>query len=283
MPEIVVTGSSGFIGQALCRRLQAEGREVLALSRAVGDITDAALWSSLPPARVVVHLAASSYVPDSWAMPAKFIAANVVGTQQALDWCRRVGARMVFASAYVYGVPQNLPIRETDPVRPNNPYALSKYIGEQCCEFSARHLGVDATVLRVFNVFGCGQRAEFLFPTLISQLASYQIRVKDLVPRRDYVYLADVVDAFILALDAPRGFRPINIGSGRSHSVAEIVAALQTVAGTALPVVSDAAPREHEIADVRADIGLAKQVLGWEPTFDLAAGIRDLLKELKHE
>lgn len=279
MPEIVVTGASGFIGQALCRRLQDGGREVLALSRADGDITEPGLWSRLQPARVVVHLAASSYVPDSWTMPAKFLATNVVGTQQALDWCRRVGARMVFSSAYVYGVPQNLPIRETDPVRPNNPYALSKYIGEQCCEFSARYFGVDTTVLRVFNVFGRGQRSEFLFPTLISQLTGDQIRVKDLVPRRDYVHLTDVVDAFVRALDAPQGFRQINIGSGRSYSVAEIVATLQTVAGTDLPVISDAAPRDHEIPDVQADIGYAREILGWQPAIDLASGIRDLLKK----
>lgn len=283
MPDVIVTGAAGFIGKALCNRLMAEGREVLALSRADGDISERRTWDSLPAAKVVVHLAASSYVPDSWKLPAQFLAANAVGTQQALDWCSRSGACMVYSSAYVYGKPDCLPICESDPVRPNNPYSLSKYIGEQCCEFSAHYQGVDATVLRLFNVFGHGQREEFLFPTLIRQLKSSQIQVKDLAPRRDYVYLPDVVDAFVRALDAPSGFLRINIGSGQSYSVAEIVSTLQAVAGTNLPVVSEAEPRPQEIADVRADISLADKLLGWRPSFELAAGIQDILKESIHE
>jgi GDP-4-dehydro-6-deoxy-D-mannose reductase len=282
-PEVILTGASGFIGRALYRRLMAEGREVLALSRADGDITDPNFWDSLPSARVIVHLAASSYVPDSWKVPADFLVANVVGTQHALDWCGRRGARMVFSSAYVYGIPESLPVSESSPVRPNNPYALSKYMGEQCCEFSSRYLGVDVTALRVFNVFGHGQRQEFLFPTLIRQLTSSQILVKDLAPRRDYVYLPDVIEAFVRALDVPQGFSLMNIGSGKSHSVADIVASLQKVTGTNLPVVSESMPRSQEIADVRADINLAKKIMGWEPVFDLEAGIRDILKEVKRE
>lgn len=283
MPEIIVTGAAGFIGKALCQRLVTEGREVLALSRADGDVRDPDLWANLPSARVVVHLAASSYVPDSWEAPTAFLAANVAGTQQVLDWCKRRGARMVFSSAYVYGLPASLPISESDPVRPNNPYALSKYMGEQCCEFSSRYLGVDVTALRIFNVFGHGQREEFLFPTLIKQLTSSQIMVKDLAPRRDYVYLSDVIEAFVRAIDMPQGFRLMNIGSGQSHSVADIIAHLQKAAGTSLPVVSEAMPRPQEISDVRADISLAKKILGWEPAFDLAAGIQDILKEMKRE
>lgn len=278
MPDVIVTGGRGFIGHALHRRLIQDGRAVLALSRADGDVGDAAFWDRLPAAPVLVHLAARSYVPESWQQPAAFLAANVVATQHALDWCRRHRARMVFASAYVYGIPARLPIREADPVRPNNPYALSKHLAEQCCEFAGRFQGVDVTVLRVFNVFGRGQRAEFLLPTLIRQLAGPAIRVMDLAPRRDYVYLPDVVEAFVRALDAPPGFHCLNIGSGTSYSVAEIVAALQAVAGTALPVVSTAEPRPQEIPDVRADIGLAGAVLGWRPAFDLAAGLRDMVE-----
>ncbi|MCW5624029.1 MAG: NAD(P)-dependent oxidoreductase [Burkholderiales bacterium] len=278
MPDVIVTGGGGFVGRALCRRLMAEGREVLALSRADGDITDGGVWNALPPAKVVVHLAGQSFVPDSWKSPDRFLTVNVDGTKRALEWCRRNGARLVFASAYVYGIPESLPIRESHPVRPNNPYALSKYLAEQCCEFAARYQGVNSTVLRVFNVFGPGQREEFLLPTLVQQLAGSEIRVMDLAPKRDYVYLPDVVDAFVRALDGPTGFQRFNIGSGISYSVAELVAELQAAAGTKLPVVSMAEQRPQEIPDVRADINLAGEVLAWAPVFDLAAGIRDMLK-----
>ncbi|THF57637.1 NAD-dependent epimerase/dehydratase family protein [Pseudothauera rhizosphaerae] len=282
MFDVVVTGSGGFIGQALSRRLRAEGREVLSVTHADGDVADAAFWAKLPQARALVHLAGRTYVPDSWQYPSQFLEANVIGTQRGLDWCRQHGARMVLASAYVYGIPLRLPIRETDPVNPNNPYAFSKRVAEQCCEFAARHFGVDTTVLRIFNVFGRGQRAEFLIPTLISQLSGKEICVMDLAPRRDYVYLPDVIDAFARALSAPGGMHILNIGSGRSYSVAEIIATLQEAAGTSLPVVSAEAPRNQEILDVRADVDLAARVLGWAPNFDLVTGVQDMLKEVDH-
>lgn len=283
MPDVIVTGAGGFIGRALCKRLWSDGCEVLALTRDDGDITDAALWAGLPPARAVVHLAGSSYVPDSWKAPAQFLEANVIGTQNALDWCKHHGARMVFASAYVYGIPNRLPIKEADSVQPNNPYALSKHMAERCCEFAARNFGVDATALRVFNVFGHGQRDEFLIPTLIRQLKEKEIHVSDLVPRRDYVYLSDVVEAFVRALKGPSGFHVFNIGSGQSYSVAEIVAAIQDVAGTRLPVISAAERRLQEIPDVRADISLAGEILGWTPVVDLVAGLKNLVKDMNHE
>lgn len=277
MLDAVITGASGFIGRALDRRLRESGRQVLSVSRKDGDVLDPDFWNRLPPARTVVHLAGRSYVPDSWKVPSEYILSNIATTQYALDWCRTHGARMVLASAYVYGIPSRLPIRETDPVRPNNPYALSKRLCEQCCEFAFQYQGINATVLRIFNVFGPGQRDEFLIPTLSRQLAGREIRVMDLVPRRDYVYLHDVVTAFERALDSPTGFHVLNIGSGQSYSVADIVELLQSAAGTRLPVVSEGQPRQHEIPDVRADITLARQVLGWRPEFDLARGLKEML------
>lgn len=283
MLDAIITGAGGFVGRALSRRLQGDGYEILALTRDHGDVADAAFWAKLPAARAVVHLAGRSYVPESWRMPSRFLETNVIGTQHALDWCRQHNARMIFASAYIYGIPARLPISETDPVNPNNPYALSKHIAEQCCEFAVRNHGLDVTILRIFNVFGHGQRDEFLMPTLIRQLENKEIHVMDLAPRRDYVYLADVVEAFARALGGPKGFQLFNVGSGKSYSVAEIVAALQDAAGTCLPVISAAQQRPQEIPDVRADIGLIDRELGWKPVFDLVGGLKDMLEGLNRE
>jgi len=280
--DVVVTGAGGFMGQALFRRLRAGEIDVLAMTHADGDVADAAFWTKLPAARALIHLAGRTYVPDSWKYPAQYLDANVIGTQYGLDWCRRHCARMILASAYVYGIPACLPIRETDEAHPNNPYAFSKWVAEQCCEFAAHHFGLDATVLRIFNVFGRGQKDEFLIPTLISQLSGKEIRVMDLAPRRDYVYLPDVVDAFVRALDGPKGLHVLNVGSGQSYSVVDIIDTLQEAAGTSLPVVSAREPRKQEILDVRADVDLAARTLGWVPRFDLAAGIKDMLKEVEH-
>jgi nucleoside-diphosphate-sugar epimerase len=253
---------------------------VLALDRTHGDISEERLWQELPAARTLFHLAGRTFVPDSWTQGPSFMAANVLGTQHALDWCKRHKAKLIFASAYIYGVPERLPIHESDPARPNNPYALSKLLAEQLCEFAATHEQIPVVVLRLFNIYGAGQRPEFLIPMLLEQIrAKQEIKVLDLSPRRDYVFVDDVLSAFAKAMDVSEGYHCINIGSGTSHSVQEIIDILQECAGTHLPVVSSCAVRRNEIPDVRADIARARAILGWWPEWDLPAGIRAMMKE----
>lgn len=282
MLDVIVTGAEGFIGRRVVQRLADRGAAFLPLGRAQGDVATHQFWQSLPPARSVIHLAGRSYVPDSWTETAGFMAANVTGTQHALDWCKRHQARIVLASAYVYGIPDRLPIAETDAVRPNNPYALSKRLAEQLCEFAALHDNTAATVLRLFNVYGSGQREEFLIPTLLSQvLAGKPIKVMSLTPRRDYVAVDDVVDAIVAAMEVPRGYNCVNIGSGQSMSVQDIVDTIQRLCGTSLPIVSPEVARRNEINDVRADIAHAQDILGWQPRVEFEAGMRAMIKELQ--
>jgi GDP-4-dehydro-6-deoxy-D-mannose reductase len=279
MIDALVTGAGGFIGQALCENLFSQERSFLALTSLDGDVAAPETWKSLPPARVLFHLAGRSFVPDSWLSSPDFVSVNVAGTERALAYCREHGSRLVLASAYVYGIPQRLPIQENDRISPNNPYALTKRMAEQLCEFAAQYQGVAVTALRIFNVFGPGQRTEFLVPGILQQImAGSEIRLLDLTPRRDYVYLSDVVDAFIKASEVSPGFHAINVGSGYSLSVAEIVAKIQSVAGTRLPVTSDSVERPQEIPDVVADISLAQKVLGWRPQMSFEGGIEEILK-----
>lgn len=278
MIDIIVTGATGFIGRALCRKLRTGGLSVLGLGSRDGDVAVSITWEELPPAKVVIHLAGRSYVPDSWTDSAGFLQSNVLGTERALAYCRQHGARMVYISAYVYGIPESLPIAECHPVKPNNPYALSRYLAEQLCSFASTYQKVPVMVLRLFNVFGPGQRAEFLIPAIVKQvLAGKEIRVLDLNPRRDYVSLDDVVDAIIRAANTSKGFHILNIGSGVSLSVREVIEQIQFVAGTNLPVISAAQERPQEIPDVRADITQARQILGWEPRWSFLRGVQQLL------
>lgn len=279
MIDALLTGAGGFIGKSLCASLCAKGWDVLALTSADGDVAIHETWKPLPAAKVVFHLAGRNFVPDSWVQGPDFVSTNVAGTEQALNYCRRYGARLVLASAYVYGIPQCLPIRESDPVSPNNPYALTKRMAEQLCEFASQYQGVTATALRIFNVFGPGQRSEFLIPKVLRQIRMGQeIRLLDITPKRDYVYLSDVVDAFCKAAEVSAGFNVFNVGSGISLSVAEIVDKIQAVAGTYLPVVSDSVKRHQDIPDVVADISLSRQMLGWQPRLSFEDGIEQLLK-----
>lgn len=281
MIDAIVTGAGGFIGKALCVNLRALGWNFLPLTSANGDVAAASTWRMLPPARVVFHLAGRSFVPDSWLSGPDFVSTNVVGTERALAYCREHGSRLVLASAYVYGIPLSSPVRESDTVTPNNPYALTKLLAEQLCEFAVQYQGVVANALRIFNVFGPGQRAEFLVPKILQQLEiGREIHLFDLTPKRDYVYLSDVIDALVRASELRTGFNAFNIGSGYSLSVGEIVEKIQLVAGTRLPVVTDFAGRKEEIPDVVADITLAQKMLGWRPQLSFEAGIERILRRI---
>jgi nucleoside-diphosphate-sugar epimerase len=278
MIDVVITGASGFIGNALHRRLLADGLLVHAHQRADGDVAHQDTWRVMPPAKTLVHLAGRSYVPDSWNDGAGFLQSNVIGTEHAMDYCRRHGARMVYISAYVYGIPESLPIAESHAVRPNNPYALTKYLAEQVCRFYGDVHRVPVTILRLFNVFGPGQRDSFLVPSIVAQIRSgKEIRVLDLNPRRDYVFIADVIEAICQSMRQQSGMATLNIGSGQSLSVREVIEQIQRVAGTDLPVLSSGQERRQEIPDVRADIALARKTLGWAPRWSFSQGIAELL------
>ena len=277
MSRVLVTGASGFIGRHLVPRLGAEGHVAIAIHRAAGDVAAPATWKGLPGADVVVHLAAKSFVPDSWESPGSFLRTNLTGTVEALEYCRAHGARLVFPSSYLYGDAVRQPISESSALVAKNPYALSKKLGEEACQFFADQFGVNVTILRPFNIYGLGQSETFLVPTIIKQLTTRkEVRVRDLEPRRDYVYVLDVVDAITGAVGHERGCGVFNIGSGTSHSVAELIQTIQQVWGTDVPVRSDGVRRKDEIMDTVADVSRAEQLLGWKPRFTLRQGLEDL-------
>lgn len=276
----LVTGSGGFLGRKLVARLRANGWEVIELGRANGfDLLNDAL-----PARagdLVFHLAAETGVPDSWEDPARFHLVNTHGTVRVLDACRRAGADLVFVGAYIYGVPVQLPIAESHPLDPNNPYAFSKWMAEQACEWFARQYSMNVAAVRLFNVYGAGQSDRFIVPRILSQAldaSAPDIRLLDLEPRRDYLYVDDAVDA-LLASASSGGFRLYNVGSGSSHSVQDVVDAVFAAVGASKPVVATGEKRRNEIPDVRADCSRLHADSGWSPRFSLLEGIRAMVQE----
>jgi GDP-4-dehydro-6-deoxy-D-mannose reductase len=277
MARVLVTGASGFIAGHLLPKLQASGHQVTAICRERGDLSRQDAWIGFPPADTVVHLAGRSFVPESWKEPAAYIDCNVMGTAAALEYCRQHGANLIFLSSYMYGNPDSLPIKETAPIRVNNPYALSKKLAEDVARFFSDRFGLHVSVLRLFNVYGPGQGEKFIVPSVIRQVRSgSSVQVKDLEPRRDYVYVTDVTDAIARAMSIERGFGVYNIGSGVSHSVEQLIRQVQSAWQTSLPVVSDGERRPDEIMDTVADISEARHWLGWEPKVSLSDGLRDM-------
>jgi nucleoside-diphosphate-sugar epimerase len=277
-----VTGNTGFIGSRLQRRLNGTGVSVTGLSRSSGfDI----LEHELPMEDVdhVFHVAGRTYVPDAWLDPVSFYNVNAHGTVRVLDQCRRAGVSMTFVSAYVYGTPTQLPISEAMPARPTNPYTFSKLGGDDACRFFAEAYGVQTSVLRPFNVYGPGQNASFLIPTIVRQVLDPgvdEIVVADLAPRRDFVHVDDVIDALMLAPGFPAG-ATFNVGSGQSWSVGDIITTCLASAGVSKPFKGRGERRGKEILDTVADISAIERVCGWRPKTSIESGIRSVLRSVR--
>ena len=271
--EILVTGATGFLGRHLVRALESQGRVVRQHSSAAGDIASC----SLPMEGVshVFHLAARSYVPESWQNPPSFYHTNVMGTVNVLEHCRQNHAALTLLSSYVYGQPQRLPIAEDHPLVAANPYAHTKILAEDTARFYEQRFEISLLIVRPFNIYGPGQRGSFLIPSIARQVldpAVEVVRVQDLRPKRDYLYIGDAIEFLVASLRAEaRGI--FNLGSGHSASVADVVQLVQNAAGVSKPVVSADEARPGEIMDVVADTSHAAAELGWRPRTSLAEGI----------
>ena len=282
MSNILVTGANGFIGRALVEKLNSHGLNVVSLTSMEGDIANKQTMEKFSQKGIshVFHLAGKTFVPDSWINPQIFYETNVLGTVNVLEFCRVNHVPLTYISAYVYGHPDILPIREDSVIRPSNPYAMTKWIAEQTCAFYAKTYDFPVITIRAFNAYGIGQAENFLIPAIISQVldGGANIIVKDLMPKRDYVYLDDLLTALIATLSNPINYRVYNIGSGVSLSVKEVIDIIQEVAGTKKNVICNNVARANELMDVVADITNVKNEFGWYPKHSFRAGIEEIIK-----
>lgn len=282
MSKVLITGASGFIGNALVKYLETLGHQVIKFTRESGDITKKETWDSIDKTDFLIHLASRNFVPDSWNESSEFLETNVVGTSRALEYAKKNQTKTIYISAYLYGAPIELPINEIHPIIPNNPYALSKFLAEEVCKFHANFLSQSVTILRLFNVFGPGQRSEFLIPTLINQcLNNDVINVLDLKPKRDYIFINDVLDVIYKSMNHAEGLQVYNIGSGNSYSVKEIIDIIQEICKTNWKVNSENMIRPNEINEVIADISKAKEYLDWAPKFDIVQGLKSTVASIQ--
>jgi UDP-glucose 4-epimerase len=301
----LVTGGAGFIGSALVDRLVHDGNDVVVVDDlstgrqenladaftsarvqlAEIDVAGPELAGVVAGARpeVVYHLAAQIDVRRSVADPALDARINVLGTIQvaraALDaGCRR----LVFASSggTVYGGPDagELPIDERYPPRVTNPYGVSKRAAEDYLASFAELYGLEPVSLRLGNVYGprqnphgeAGVVAIFCNRLLEDQPVTV---FGDGLQTRDYVFVDDVVEAFVAAgTRAGISEARLNIGTGVASSVLDLYAALRAVTGFG-PEPTFAPPRAGELRAIALAYGEAERVLGWRPKFDLATGL----------
>jgi nucleoside-diphosphate-sugar epimerase len=274
-PEsVLVTGSKGFIGRQVVRALRSGGYLVYEFDREDGDISSEK--NHLPLADHIIHLASMVYVPLSWEDPFPFYKTNVLGTVNVLEHCRKTGSQLIYVSSYMYGTPQYLPIDELHPVEAASPYNHSKYLAEEVCRFYAENFKIPIVLIRPVNVFGPGQNSDFLIPSIINQVKDpgvEKVKVMDLRPKRDYLFISDFVEALIRCLPM-KGFHTYNIGSGASVSVKEIIDTILKQAGITKEIISSGKERANEIWDMYMNIRKLSEETGWKPEITFEEGIR---------
>jgi UDP-glucose 4-epimerase len=276
--RILVTGSTGFVGRNLVEELKRHNVEVVTLTDPEGHRIDVVDWQKIKEIDdidTVYHLAAKTYVPFSFENPRETYEVNVLGTLNILELCRlRNVEKIVFVSSYVYGQPRYLPIDEEHPVQPTNPYMRSKVLGEELCRAYNNDFGIKCIIFRPFNVYGVGQSSDFLIPSIISQLQGGKIELKDPEPKRDYIYISDLISALIETGKFNGHFEIFNIGYGKSYGVKEIVDKIVQLYGKDVKTNYKNERRKNEIMDVVADIRKAKEKLGWEPKININEGLK---------
>lgn len=296
MARCLVTGGAGFVGSHLTDTLISEGHDVLVIDNLILgkkefvnehatfheiDIRNVEAMNALfQGVDVVFHLAADPRLPLSIEDPKETHDVNVTGTLNVLDAARQTGVKkVVFTStAAVYG-DEELPISEAMVPRPKSPYGMHKHMGEQYARLFHDLYGLNTVCLRYFNVYGPRKLANGGYPMVIPVFMEQRKNGQPLTitgdggQTRDYVHVSDVVRANILAWksDVKNG-DVMNIANGVQTSVNEI-AALIGGETTHIPA------RRGEVRFMQADVSKAKELLGWEPTVELADGIAALKED----
>jgi UDP-glucose 4-epimerase len=282
MKTIAVTGSSGFIGSKLVASLRKDGFEIIELDIKNGfDLTDNSCLKKIQRFDSVVHLAARSFVPDSFINPKQFYSDNYTCTLNILELARKFNSKVIFFSSYVYGNPRYLPINESHPLEAHNPYAQSKIICEKLCEGYARDFDLPIIIFRPFNIYGTGQNSYFLIPTILSQVKTGLVKLQDSRPRRDYIFIDDIISAIQIVVSSSFShFDFYNLGYGISHSISDIIDIIRHVYPQEFKVEFSGKIRKNEVMDIVADTSHLKVDLLWEPKVNLQEGIIKMIKEL---
>ena len=270
--RLLITGSDGFIGNRLIKEFD----DVKGVDVNKGyDITNIDTIISLGDFDCVVHLAAIANIAFSVKNPKQTYKVNVDGTKNVLEMCRKNDIRkIVFPStAYRYGKPKYVPIDENHSVRPSSPYAKSKIMCEKLIQEYSDNYGIKYVILVLFNVFAENGNKEMVIPFIINQIKEDRnVVVKNLDSKRDFIYISDVVDAFKKAITFGEN-DVFNIGSGKSHSVKEIIQILIQISGKNLSFKSRNIINKDNPNEVYADISKAKSVLGWKPKVGIKEGL----------
>ena len=301
MPRYLVTGGAGFIGSHIAEALLARNESVRILDDLStgyqqnlahlegeieflqGDVRDNALVArAVEGVEVVFHQAALASVHRSLSEPQETHAVCATGTLILLEQARQAGVRRVVyaASSSAYGDQLKACQTEKDLAFPVSPYAASKLAGEHYCRSFYKAYGLETVCLRYFNVFGPRQDPDSPYSAVIPLFIGAMLNGKQPVvfgdgeQSRDFVFVKDIDHGNLLAAEAEGvAGRVINLATSKKISLLELIAHLNEMLGLDVEPIHQPA-REGDVRHSLADISLAKDVLGYEPTFSLAEGLQ---------
>lgn len=303
--KILVTGAEGFIGSHLVEKLIKIGHNVKAftfynfrgsngwldtidkkilknLHIVSGDIRDCGfLEKQTKNVEVIYHLAALIAIPYSFNSPQSYIDTNITGTYNVLKSALKNNIDKLFitSTSEVYGTAKIVPIKEDHPLYAQSPYAASKIGADQLALSFYRSFDLPVTILRPFNTYGPRQSARAVIPTIISQLVSGSkfLKIGNLNPTRDFTYVEDTVEAFILALNKNFSGEVINIGNKFEISIRGIIDILKKNFNYDFEVVIDKKrirSKKSEVFRLLASDYKVKKLLHWKPKYQGTEGFK---------
>ena len=295
--KYIVTGGAGFIGSNIVKKLVSKGNNVTVIDNlytgkesnleAVKDkiifLKDSILNIDLLEKEMknidgVFHQAALASVQDSFSKPDEYHNVNVNGTENILKMAKKNNFKVVYASSSsVYGNPEKIPIKESDSKNPINPYAETKLKKEELAVKYSK-IGVKVIGLRYFNVFGNGQSKEYagvvkLFLERIQNKLPPKIN-GDGLQARDFVFVEDVANANIMAMESNVDHAFFNVGTNTNISVTELAHLMIKAANLDIKPIFGAALK-GDVKITIADISLIKKSLGWNPTITIEEWLKE--------
>lgn len=296
LPRLLITGKSGFVGNTMVGML-ADARDpgFAAIPEESPDLRDCSAWDAFIAAvkpDAVIHLAAQTFVPESFSAPRRTFEINFFGTLHLLEALQRqkFAGRMLFVgTGDVYGTvaAERLPITEETLPRPRNPYAVSKLAAESLCFQWSQTGDIDIVMARPFNHIGRGQNPNFVIPSMARQIAEIAagkrppvVDVGDIDVTRDFTDVQDVVRAYFTLIEAGRRGEVYNVCSGRETTIRDALFTLGKTAQVEFEIRQDAT--KLRVAEQRRIVASNEKIMratGWTPVIPFAYSLKEVFDE----
>ncbi len=311
--KILVTGADGFIGSHLVEELVKKGHSVKAfvmynsfnswgwldtfendildkVEVIAGDIRDGNFVNNaMRGIDIVFHLAAMITIPFSYQAPENYIDTNIKGTLNVLLAAKNNNTKKVLttSTSEVYGTAQYTPIDEKHPLNAQSPYSASKIGADKIAESFFKSFDIPVSIVRPFNTYGPRQSARAIIPTIITQLldGKKEIKLGDLSPTRDLVYVKDTVEGFIRIAESESAIgEEINIASGKDISIGKLAEGIISLISPDARVVTDLQrirPPKSEVMRLLGSNTKLKNITGWVPEYSLEQGLKETIEWYK--